>query len=199
MPAPIVFLDTETTGLGPDDEPWEIAAIRRDPDGTETELEMFVEHDTSRIPNLPQRFRIDWATRYDPEDAVSRDDAGSKLGGLLDRPGGFERCVIVASNPAFDLRMIEPLIRMNGFELDDLTHYRPVDVGALAFGHLAARAAAGAPVPESVRHPRRGMPWSSDDLSRALGIDPDDFDRHTAMGDVRWVKAIYDIVTGPSA
>ena len=122
MPAPIVFLDTETTGLGPDDEPWEIAAIRRDPDGTETELDMFVEHDTSRIPNLPQRFRIDWATRYDPEDAVSRDDAGSKLGGLLDRPGGFERCVIVASNPAFGVGVSGPWAEVAGS--DGRSHFR---------------------------------------------------------------------------
>ncbi len=34
---PIVFLDTETTGLHADRRPWEIAWIRREIDGTETE------------------------------------------------------------------------------------------------------------------------------------------------------------------
>ena len=32
----LVFLDTETLGLGLDDPIWEIAAIRREDDGTET-------------------------------------------------------------------------------------------------------------------------------------------------------------------
>jgi hypothetical protein len=34
-PTALVFLDTETLGLGIDDPIWEIAAIRREPDGTE--------------------------------------------------------------------------------------------------------------------------------------------------------------------
>lgn len=38
MTAPIVFLDTETTGTTSVDQIWELAAVRRDPDGTETEL-----------------------------------------------------------------------------------------------------------------------------------------------------------------
>ena len=28
------------------------------------------------------------------------------------------------------------------------------------------------------------------------GVDPDDFDRHTALGDARWAKAIYEAVMG---
>ena len=31
----LIFLDTETLGLGVDDPIWEVALIRRDPDGTE--------------------------------------------------------------------------------------------------------------------------------------------------------------------
>lgn len=32
--------------------------------------------------------------------------------------------------------------------------------------------------------------------NRAVGVDPDDFDRHTALGDARWARAIYDAITG---
>jgi hypothetical protein len=39
-------------------------------------------------------------------------------------------------------------------------------------------------------------PWDSEALSRALGVDPDTFARHTAMGDVRWAMAIHDQVMG---
>ena len=37
-----------------------------------------------------------------------------------------------------------------------------------------------------------GLPWNSDTLSNAVNVDPERFDRHTAMGDVRWVMAQYD-------
>lgn len=39
-------------------------------------------------------------------------------------------------------------------------------------------------------------PWDSEAVSRAVGVNPDDFERHTAMGDVRWAMAIYDAVMG---
>ena len=36
-------------------------------------------------------------------------------------------------------------------------------------------------------------PWKSDDLSRACGVTPPEGDdRHTALGDARWVMAWYD-------
>lgn len=39
-------------------------------------------------------------------------------------------------------------------------------------------------------------PWKSDALSRAVGVDPEQFDRHTALGDAYWAKAIYEAVMG---
>lgn len=200
MTSAIVFLDTETTGTGPDDQPWEVAAIRRDPDGAETELHVFVEHDARRIVTAPAAFRIDWATRFDPATALSANDAGYRVSDLLegwtseDQPPPVT--VIVGANPGFDLRMIRSLFVESELDPNDLVHYRPVDVGALAYGYLAARAAAGAVDDEVHDILERGLPWSSDELSRALGVDPDDFERHTAPGDVAWVKAVYDVVTG---
>ena len=43
---------------------------------------------------------------------------------------------------------------------------------------------------------RATPPWDSDALSRAVGVNPDDFDRHTALGDARWAKAMYEAVMG---
>lgn len=42
-------------------------------------------------------------------------------------------------------------------------------------------------------------PWDSNDLSRAVGVDPDLFKRHTAMGDALWAAAIYERVMESSA
>ena len=72
--------------------------------------------------------------------------------------------------------------------------YHLVDVEALAAGWLAAGHdwSQGPPVGD-----RATPPWSSEELSRAVGVDPDDFDRHTALGDARWAAAIYDAVLAP--
>lgn len=41
------------------------------------------------------------------------------------------------------------------------------------------------------------LPWSSDELSRACGVEPPPpADRHTALGDARWVMRWYDTITG---
>jgi hypothetical protein len=47
MSAPIVFMDTECDGLRPDRKVWEVAIVRREPDGRETEWQAFVDIDLS--------------------------------------------------------------------------------------------------------------------------------------------------------
>lgn len=49
-----------------------------------------------------------------------------------------------------------------------------VDLGALLAGHLGAR-----------------PPWCTEELSRRLGVDPEDFDRHASLGNCRWAAAAY--------
>jgi hypothetical protein len=34
--------------------------------------------------------------------------------------------------------------------------------------------------------------WDSKELSLAVGVNPDDFERHTALGDCRWQKAVVE-------
>jgi hypothetical protein len=58
-------------------------------------------------------------------------------------------------------------------------HYHLVDVEALAAGSLGIE-----------------PPWKSDDLAAALDITVAGEDRHTALGDARWARAIYDAVMG---
>lgn len=64
-------------------------------------------------------------------------------------------------------------------------HFHLIDVEALAVGYLAGVGSAVEP------------PWKSDALSLAIGVDPPGVvDRHTALGDARWAKAIYEQVIG---
>ena len=83
-------------------------------------------------------------------------------------------------------------------------HYHLIDVEALAVGYLAGRGWPldhwGDPGGETARmFDPRNLPWKSDDLSAALGIRITDDDRHTALGDARWARAIYDAVMNGGA
>jgi hypothetical protein len=183
----IVFLDTETTGLSLTDDIWEFAAIRREPDGAETELHLFIEHDERKCGRLPESFLTDHLKRFPSF------HAGRSLGGdvvptwkAADQIDDFlqGKPHIVGAVPNFDTERIAVLLSK---ELPDWRapwHYHLIDVENLAVGYLAAK---GNTIP---------LPWDSDALSDAVGVTAPTDERHTAMGDVRWAMAIYDTVMG---
>lgn len=200
----IVFLDTETTGLTLHDEIWEFAAIAREPDGTETTHHMFLQHNTQRCNLLPPEFLADHQARFPigadawHPDVKTREEAAHEIAGILSgRPH------IVGAVPNFDTERIAILLRRFGLETD--WHHHLIDVEALAVGwahgvfraHADMLATQGKPHHAVDRGPTlvTGLPWDSDALSRSLGVDPEQFDRHTALGDVLWVRAQYDAIT----
>lgn len=174
--APVVFLDTETTGLTLDDDIWEIAAIRREPTGETTTLHLFVEHDPAKRAAMPDRFRTDLLSRYTPDTAVSPEFAALQVCDITD--GAH----VVGAVPNFDTERLALLLRRHGHE--PRWHYHLICVENLAVGYLAA---AGMYV---------SLPWRSDDLARALGVTISEEERHTALGDARWAMRTYDAVMG---
>lgn len=199
-----IFLDTETTGLSLDDDIWEIAAVRREPDGTETEHHQFVEHDRQKCARLPESFRLDHEKRYDDLAAISPKGAARWFAALT-RDGPH----IVGAVPNFDTERLAILCAR--FGLAARHHYHLIDVENLAVGWLMARAdkaelrAVTEPGPVAdellaVAASWRQVatpPWDSDELSRACGVEPPgEGVRHTAMGDVRWGMALYDRIMG---
>lgn len=195
----IVFMDTETLGLDLDSPIWEFAAIRRNAEtGEETPLHLFIQHwATPWLEDFPEEFARDHRDRYDVHAAVSRMVAAHRIADLF-----VGRPHVVGAVPSFDTaRISRQLLRPDRYA--DPWHYHLIDVENLVVGYLhgvAARAIDEArmrgeePLPGLLDRP--GPPYKSDDLSRAVGVDPEQFDRHTAMGDVLWVKAQYDAVTG---
>lgn len=174
----IIFLDTETLGLGLDDPIWEVAAIRRELDGTERRYHWLMcgpdDEPLLTPPGFPEPFRGDFLARYRGGAAATRRSVAAQLRVLFQgRPH------IVGAVPNFDTERLAHQFGVSGW------HHHLIDVEALAVGWLAGR---GEELP--------GLPWDSDDLSRLVEVDPDDYDRHTAMGDVRWARAIYDRTTG---
>lgn len=190
MSAPICFIDTETDGVHPGRKPWEIALIRREPDGTERETSFFVEIDLSTAD--PFGLKVGRFYERHPYGRFLSGLDGYDIGDLspMSAPVAAE-CVarwthgahLVGAVPNFDSEVFDRLLRDHG--LAPSWHYHLIDVEALAVGYVAAK---GTPV---------SPPWSSDTLMGILGVAiPAEKDRHTALGDARWAMRTYDAVMG---
>lgn len=195
----IVFLDTETLGTEIDSPIWELAAIRRHADGSETPLHIFIDHDPDpwmSNPKFPESFKDDYRARYSVYKSMSRTDAAGVLKNFL-----TGRPHIVGAVTNFDTeRIAHQLFRPKG--IGEVWNYHLIEIENQIVGYLRAvselmdkfgttRLGDLPPIKELFK-----LPWNSNDLSRAIGVDPDQFDRHTAMGDVRWVMAQYDTIHG---
>lgn len=183
----VVFVDCETTGLDPErHEIWELAIIA---DGNEHSwflspnltkadpMGLRVGRYYERAPNLPEA---------DPmADYVSRSPGWSEPRGVAHNVAHLlDGRHLVGAVPSFDAAFLAPWLRSHGQAAT--WHYHLIDVEALAVGYLYGQ-----------KSPMTGiLPWNSDSVSRGVGVNPDDFDRHTALGDARWAKAIYEAVTG---
>lgn len=180
--APIVFMDTETTGLALTDDVWEFAAIRREGDGTpDCPLHMFIEHDPQKAARLPESFRRDLESRFDPEVAIAPRDA-ARLVHDITRPGADGvKAHIVGAVPNFDTERLALLLRAH--DLTPRWHYHLTDVETLCVGWWAGRSGKFLP-----------PPWDSDAVSALIGVQPPTDRRHTAMGDAEWAREIFDHV-----
>ena len=212
----VVFLDTETTGLDPDRHSiWEVALIIPDPGGGTPDEHVWqfpvveIEADPFALDigrwwdrRWPRGREHDEYSQVDAIDALynahkpkGRDSADSDRGRAI-APNRqwcehFRHLTtgahLVGAVVSFDEERLRRLLRANG--VVPRWHYHLVDVEALAAGYLA-----GSSVIDwsEISVP----PWESHELSTAIGVDPDLFDRHTALGDARWAKAIYEAVIG---
>lgn len=214
---PIAFVDTETTSLHPRlRKPWEIGIIRRDPDGTTSETLLQVsdidladaDPTALRIGGFYQRYGR-FTADYEPE--------------VIDRGGYVERgervtlptptmwvtsaeaariverelatAVVVGANPQFDTVTLEPLLVAHGKV--GPWHYRPVCIEAIAYGWLLGQAAGAAGLGADLCDPEIPIPWKSDHLGDLLGVEAaTEEDRHTALGDARWVMRMWDAIHG---
>jgi len=102
---------------------------------------------------------------------------------------------LVGAVISFDEERLRRLLRANGE--CPMWHYHLVDVEAMAAGWIGHLDSTG-----DIEHAAWGYvddaepPWDSTNLSLAVGVDPEQFDRHTALGDARWARAIYDALAG---
>lgn len=181
QPAPLCFIDTETTSLDRyTREVWEVAMVRREPDGTETSFEAMVAGvDLSeaspvslKIGRFYDRYDMAYATELGRYAMSSRYDAASEVARHVERM--TRGAHLVAAVPSFEDTGLAPLLKRH--QLAPAWHYHLVCIENVLAGYFGV-------VP----------PYSSDELSMRIGVDPAQFERHTAMGDVRWVMAQWDM------
>ena len=214
---PIVFLDTETNGLHADRRPWEIAWIRRDVDGTETE-QCFqiadVDNTNAELKGLQvgrfhERFKggpkASWSLTIDTT-LIPRDQRTLLLevDAAIEVEKATRGAIIVGAVPNFDTEVLAAMLRRH--KLCPSWHYQLVDIEALAAGwQLRFEQGNMKSIREMDPNVKFGPsqnvpPWRSDDLSRACGVEPPtEEERHTALGDARWVQRWYDHIMGGAA
>lgn len=214
MTAPLVFLDTETTGLHPGRDAWEIAMIRRDSHG-ETSCSFFVRSkdiDLAHADPFGLKIGRFWDRHPDFHD-YDCDIDDYVDGSSVYKPGEIvlltghqaARTVmewtadahIVGAVPNFDTEVLANLLYRHN--LLPRWHYHLIDVENLAVGHIAAmlRLFNGdlLDTPRELVHAAIQPPWSSDQLGELLGCVIDEELRHTAYGDAAWARDLYDQCT----
>ncbi|MER7331631.1 MULTISPECIES: hypothetical protein [unclassified Micromonospora] len=195
MTRPIVFLDCETTSLRPDRRAWEIALILRRPEHSDHERSWLVTVEDLDLGNAdPQSLQVGGFYDRHPEinpqyqpvpfSALRGPSLQPEFAVLRTVESLTRGAIVYGSNPAFDMDVLDRRMRANG--ILPSWHYRGECIATAAKWWLKGR---GLPVPESEK---------SEDLSRAVGVDPTQFDRHTALGDCQWTRAIFDVISAPA-
>jgi hypothetical protein len=220
----LVFVDCETTSLSAEDgEIWEIAMIRRfsertferyrrvaDPEGDMVEetyltnelvLEFQIECDLGKadpfslrigkyyerygkrgIASLPVGHPFDWGEHnyrnFNGKVIESKWDAARLIAQFT---GGGAH--LIGNCVSFDSERMERLLRSYGRCPD--WHYHVIDIEPLLVGYAKAK---GQDFP---------LPYSSSEISKWIGVEePGEGERHTALGDARWVQRQWDSVFG---
>lgn len=181
MTGEVCFIDTETLGLDADVHPiWEVALI--DPDGQERTWQVRV---TPRDIDLAHPIALEigrFAERYDETDAVD------PMLFCIEFEDLTRGCHLAGAVVSFDEERLRRMFWREGIKVG--WHYHLIDVEALAVGWLR-----GYTDGQEERDEPYPLPWKSDNLSREIGVEPpSEEERHTALGDARWAKRIYEKV-----
>jgi len=186
----LVALDTETTGLNPKlEDVWEVAMVDL---GTGEEAVWRLAPSVGAVERMhPRAAQVN---RYHERTAAAGWRWDDPVRALDDMDEWLDGAHIVGAVPDFDARFLAALYERCGRPRPAWNHHL-VCIQAQARGWLRGieRESPGS-VPAHVFD----IPWRSDDLSRACGVQPPGQDaRHTALADARWVAEWWHVIEAP--
>jgi DNA polymerase III epsilon subunit-like protein len=178
----IVFIDTETTSLRPDRRAWDIGLIVRDEGGVEAEHQWFVDAWNLDLGNADP-FALKIGGFYERHPQGIRGDSYALPPAEPDVLVQVEQltrgAILVGAVPNFDAEVLGARMRVHG--ILPSWHYHLVDVETLAAGARQLQ-----------------PPWSFDAVLALYGLTYDEADRHTAIGDARMARDLYDAILRPT-
>lgn len=173
MSKTLIFIDTETTGLDPRwHYIWDLAYIIREPGRAWQDVEWQHFFDVDLETADPYALRIGQYWTRKP--AQSSPTPNSMILNRIMRD--FDGAILVGACPWFDANMLEATIRRAG-GVPTWDHHL-IDVETLAAG-------------------KRGLKpgWTFKSVLEAYGLEyPCEADRHTALGDARMARDLFDVV-----
>ena len=200
---PQIIVDCETTSLTPDYATgagviWELALIERDSgathlwrmkpdlaaaDASALAVGRFYERTADMCSRCPSPNRAYDLTRP----LLSRDEPewSSPAAVAAEVAPLLHNVTLIAANPTFDAGFLTAFLNAHGQAAT--WHYRLRDIGSMAWGWLQV---------VTSHMPDIEMDAGTDDFARALGVNLEKFDRHTALGDCRLVAAMLDVMEG---
>jgi hypothetical protein len=192
--APLVFLDTETTGRLPGRKAWEVGMIRRDPDAAEGSLRMFVDVDVSDAEPGALDIGRYWERHPNGRAASGLRETGEQLypprvvAGLVWQ--WTRGAVVIGCTVNFDTETLAPMLLANG--LEPAWDYHILDVTTYAAGWIRGQVAA-----RNLAAPRElEPPYKSTAVAAAIGVDLQPIElAHTALGDADLARRMFDAVS----
>lgn len=192
----LAFIDIETTGLDPNiHEIWEVAAIVRQEDGCEVSCTWQLPvQDLDRADPIALDMTGFYNRRNIADEQIPLDIFCKQFAQITDGTH------LIGAVVSFDEERLRRLFYQQSVR--HKWHYHIIDVEALLAGHIMGMTESrddfrGSNETRLEMREVAKPPWKSDKLSSIVGIDPKQFERHTAMGDALWAKAIYDSVMNP--
>lgn len=179
----IVFIDTETTSLRPDRRAWDVGMVLRTPGHPDAELSYYIAAEDLDLGNAdPFSLKIGgfYDRHPDPIGRAQFELANRERQVLVQVEGWTRGAILVGAVPNFDADVLGARMRAHG--ILPSWHYHLVDVETLAAGAKQLT-----------------PPWSFDAVLGLYGLTYDEKDRHTALGDARMARDLYDAILGGDA
>jgi hypothetical protein len=193
----LVFADTETVRIKPGPATiWELALIERSADYGDAEYLWQIRPDLTRADPMALKvggYYERCQVRSYPPGSYRRfllgEDSEPEYGNSRELAKFIAPMLagahLIAANPGFDAGHMDALLRANGE--CPAWDYHLIDLGSLVRGWAAAQ---GITVP---------WPLKVDGAARLVGLDPGGYEAHTALGDVRMGRDIFDRVMAGGA